>query len=159
MARAAKPRRKPEAKARARPDLGPLILKELERRGIGLDQVCGDACDGPPVKVVCVAPTLRDSVEKLGESARDQVVMVRIDEPTRKKLDAWVETGAVKSRSEAAALFIREGLGVRESELADLKEALEGVNEAKERLRSRASRVLGTLPRQGQSPAGEEDAP
>ena len=74
-------------------------------------------------------------------------------------LDAWVETGAVKSRSEAAALFIREGLGVRESELADLKEALEGVNEAKERLRSRASRVLGTLPRQGQSPAGEEDAP
>lgn len=157
MAKKAASKRGTGAKTRPGPDLGSLILKELERQGIGLDRLCGDASDGPQVKVVCVAPTLRDSVERLGESARDQVVMVRIDEPTRKKLDAWVETGAVKSRSEAAALFIREGLGVRESELADLKEALEGVNEARARLRRRASRVLGTPPRQGRSPAAEED--
>ena len=131
-------------KTKPKSDLGSLILEELQKQGIGLDQLCGDSGDGPQVKVVCVAPNLRDSVERLGESARDQVVMVRIDEPTRNKLDAWVETGAVKSRSEAAALFIREGLGVRESELAHLKEALEGVNEARERLREKASRVLGT---------------
>lgn len=151
-----KPKRGPGDGAQTPPDLGALILEELEKQGIGLDQLCGDAGDGPQVKVVCVAPTLRDSVERLGESARDQVVMVRIDEPTRKTLDAWVETGAVRSRSEAAALFIREGLGVRESELADLREALEGVNEARERLRKRASRVLGTQPRPGRGPADEE---
>jgi Arc/MetJ-type ribon-helix-helix transcriptional regulator len=159
MARTAKGKREPGARARPRPDLGSLIVKELERQGIGLDQLCRDAGDGPQVKVVCVAPTLRDSVERLGESARDQVVMVRIDEPTRKKLDAWVETGAVKSRSEAAALFIREGLGVRESELADLKEALEGVNEARARLRRRASRVLGTPPHLERRSAEEENEP
>lgn len=159
MVRKAQGRREPAARARAGPDLGSLILKELERQGIGLDQLCGDAGDGPQVKVVCVAPTLRDSVERLGESARDQVVMVRIDEPTRKKLDAWVETGAVKSRSEAAALFIREGLGVRESELTDLKEALEGVNEARARLRRKASRVLGTPPRPERRPTKEENEP
>lgn len=159
MARTAKGKRGSGARARPGPDLGSVILKELERQGIGLDRLCGDAGDDPQVKVVCVAPTLRDSVERLGESARDQVVMVRIDEPTRKKLDAWVETGAVKSRSEAAALFIREGLGVRESELADLKEALEGVNEARARLRRRASRVLGTPPRPERRSAEEENEP
>lgn len=150
------PKRPPGGRPRPGPDLGSLILEELERQGIELDELCGDARDGPRVKVVCVSPTLKDSVERLGESARDQVVMVRIDEPTRRKLDAWVETGAVRSRSEAAALFIREGLGVRESELAELKEALEGVNEARERLRKRASRVLGAQSPPGRGPADGE---
>lgn len=144
MAKKARAAKRPAPKAAE--DLGSLILDELEKRGIGLDQVCGDPTNSQ-VKVVCVSPNLRDSVERLGESARDQVVMVRIDEATRNKLDAWVETGAVKSRSEAAALFIREGLGVRESELAELRGALESVTKAKEQLRERASRVLGTKER------------
>jgi len=50
--------------------------------------------------------------------------MVRVDEDTSNALDAWVEAGAVKSRSAAAALFIREGLKVRDSELQDLKKGL-----------------------------------
>ena len=121
------------------------IRAELLAHGIDLDDCCGaSGVPGARVKVVCISPDLKDSVTEMGRSPRDQVVMVRIDEATRKKLDAWVETGAVRSRSEAAALFIREGLGVRESELAELREALEGVNKAKEQLRERATRVLGT---------------
>lgn len=132
------------SQSKTSPDLRGLILDLLEKQGVQLDQLCCTADGEPQLKVVCVAPNLRDSVAQLGESTRDQVVMVRVDEATVDKLDAWVETGAVKSRSAAAALFIREGLTVRESELAQLEEALEGVNEAKARLRDRARRVLGT---------------
>jgi len=69
--------------------------------------------------------------------------MVRVDSETSEDLDAWVETGAVKSRSEAAALFIREGLRVRADELERLKGALDDVEAARERLRQQARHVFG----------------
>lgn len=95
------------------------------------------------VKVVCVAPGLKNLIDELGKKPRDQVVMVRVDSETSEELDAWVETGAVKSRSEAAALFIREGLRVRADELARLRGALRDVEEARERLREQADQVFG----------------
>ena len=98
---------------------------------------------GAKVKVVFVSPDLAESVEELGRSPRDQVLMVRVDEQTMAALDAWVATGAVKSRSEAAALFIKEGLGVRADELGELEEALRDVESARERLRRKAREVFG----------------
>ena len=69
--------------------------------------------------------------------------MKRVDEDTRRKLDAWVASGAVKSRSEAAALFIQEGLKVRATELERLGDAIQAVEQAKERLRRKARDVFG----------------
>ena len=69
--------------------------------------------------------------------------MVRVDEETSEALDKWVESGVVKSRSEAAALFIREGLGIRSGELEQLAGALREVEEAKQRLKKKARDVLG----------------
>ena len=127
------------------------VRRQLREKGIDFD-LCGCGCEGSPdgapgatkpqVKVVCVAPDLGQSVREMGEEARDQVVMVRVDAETARTLDAWVETGAVKSRSEAAALFIREGLKIRASELDRLKDALAGVEEAKDRLRREARDVF-----------------
>jgi metal-responsive CopG/Arc/MetJ family transcriptional regulator len=81
-------------------------------------------------------------LSELGDAIRDKVVMVRVDEETSEELDAWVETEVVKSRSEAAALFIREGLKVRADELAQLKDALRDVERAKENLRHKARDVF-----------------
>lgn len=129
------------------------VRTALADRGIDID--CGDGgvsvdCSGEKgegrarrVKVVCVAPGVKDSVDEMSRTPRDQVLMVRVDETTSRDLDAWVETGAVKSRSEAAALFIREGLKVREAELTQLREALDDVEAAKDRLRDRAREVFG----------------
>jgi len=122
-------------------DLLSLIREQLSEQGIDLDSLCGSDSDAP-VKVVCVAPDMQDSVRELGEATRDQVVMVRIDEKTSTTLDNWVETGAVRSRSEGAALFIREGLKVRAEELRKLKGALRGVEAAKRKLRRQAKEVL-----------------
>lgn len=133
-------------------DLGGIwekVQAALSERGIELDCCDGEvrfaagAEDSPKVRVVCVSPGVKDSVEEMARSPRDQVLMVRVDEATSRDLDAWVATGAVKSRSEAAALFIREGLKVREKELAQLREALEEVERAQERLKDRAREVFG----------------
>lgn len=123
------------------------VRSRLKERGIDFEFPDGfdifDAAGGPRVKVVCVSPDLKESVEEMGRRQRDQVVMVRIDAETLERLDAWVATGAVKSRSEAAALFIREGLEVRADELEQLRDALREVAEAQERLRNRAREVFG----------------
>jgi Arc/MetJ-type ribon-helix-helix transcriptional regulator len=118
------------------------VREQLGRLGIHLDTCCARTTQGP-IKVVCVASNLKESVEELGRTTRDQVVMVRIDEDTSRALDAWVETGHVKSRSEAAAVFIREGVKLRAKELEQLAEALREVEEAKKRLREKARTVFG----------------
>ena len=120
------------------------IRDQLKQQGVDVDALSSCTIGGSPVKVVAVSANLCDSVDGLGAAPRDQVLMVRVDGATINTLDQWVETGAVKSRSEAAALFVREGLGVRAQELSELREALDGVDEAKRRLREKASEVLGT---------------
>lgn len=94
-------------------------------------------------KIVTITPDLGESVREMGESPRDHTVMVRVDEKTSNQLNSWVEIGAVKSRSEAAALFIREGLQMRADELAELEEALQKVETAKRNLRDKARTVFG----------------
>ena len=98
---------------------------------------------GDQFKFVCISPDLTDSVEEMASSQREHVVMVRVDDETQSKLDLWVETGAVKSRSEAAALFIREGLKVRQAELEQLEESLHDLDKAKQRVRDKAREVFG----------------
>ncbi|HSB12648.1 MAG TPA: hypothetical protein VLM38_24375 [Blastocatellia bacterium] len=59
---------------------------------------------------------LNKATESIGKaiesalSARDHVVMVRVNEDSLKSLDALVQTGIFKSRSEAAAFLISEGV-------------------------------------------------
>lgn len=123
--------------------LGETIRKALKDLGVEFEMICGvgDLDDG--LKVVGIGVGVKESIEELGKSPRDQVIMVRVDGPTMATLDAWVESGAVKSRSEAAALFIKEGLMVRAAELQKLEAALRDVKEARDRLRQRAREVFG----------------
>lgn len=132
----------PESEPRKQRPIWERIREHLQQEGIDLDVLCGGDC-GDAVKVFGLGLGLGDSVKEMGKTRRDQVVMVRVDEETAQTLDAWVETGAVKSRSEAAALFIREGLKVRASELAKLRDALADVEAAKSRLKDKAREVFG----------------
>jgi len=121
------------------------IIETMESLGIEIgDEVATSLRDiQDDWKIFTITPDLGESVREMGESPRDHTVMVRVDEKTSKQLDAWVEIGAVKSRSEAAALFIREGLQGRADELAELEEALQKVEKAKQNLRDKAQTVFG----------------
>ena len=114
---------------------------DFETMGVRLEEFGGKL--GRAVKVVFVAPDLQESVDEMNREQRDQVIMVRVDEATLRQLDAWVKTEAVKSRSEAAAVFIREGLKVRASELEKLEGALAEVDRARERLHEKVKEVFG----------------
>ena len=125
-----------------------LVQSKLREAGIDADmsgnlEACCNEEGATKVKVVCVPSALRDSMRQMEKSPRGQVVMVRVDQETNESLDAWVATGAVKSRSEAAALFIREGLKVRADELERLRDALRDVRDARDRLRRQAKEVFG----------------
>ncbi len=117
------------------------IRRTLKNKGIDLETCCSE--NEPDVKLICLESNLGRSLAEVGSTARDQVVMVRLDKETSKLLDDWTATGAVKSRSEAAALFIREGLRIRTRELEQLRGALDQVEEARKRLREQARTVLG----------------
>jgi hypothetical protein len=124
-------------------DLYTEISEALEGHGIEFRVGLAGDDDLANCTVMCLTGDMKTTVAEMGRAARDQVVMVRIDEETRVKLDLWIETGAVKSRSEAAALFISEGIKVRSGELEQLREAIEDVNDAKQRLEERARQVIG----------------
>jgi Arc/MetJ-type ribon-helix-helix transcriptional regulator len=119
------------------------VSRTLAEHGIDFRVGLGGDGDLAGCTVVCLAEDMKTTVAEMGRTSRDQVVMVRIDEDTKRDLDNWVESGAVKSRSEAAALFIREGIKVRSGELDQLREALEDVGEARQRLEELARQVIG----------------
>ncbi len=133
----------PDREQDSKPDIWSLVREKLHEKGIDLDTLCSGDLGNLGAKVVCVASDLRASVEEMSQTARGQTVMVRIDHDASRALDEWVETGYVKSRSEAAALFIREGLKVRAQELDKLRDALRDVEAAKRNLRDRAKEIFG----------------
>ncbi len=120
------------------------ISAQLAAAGIDLNSLCSAEGQDIKVKAICVVPDLGDSVREMADSPRDQVVMVRVDQQSATALDCWVESGSVKSRSEAAALFIREGLKVHSRELSELEDALREVEKAKRKLRDKARHVIGS---------------
>ncbi len=99
-----------------------------------------------------VNQTVRTTVEKgtahaerLGENlketiqgmrtGRDNVVMVRVDDNSKSKLDELLDAGIVNSRSEAAAFLIAEGIKARSQLFDTISGKVEDIREKKEELR------------------------
>ena len=78
--------------------------------------------------------TIKDTIHG-GRSARDSVVMVRVDKESLSKLDDLVEAGLANSRSEAAAYLIGEGVKSRQGMFDKISEKIENIRKAKEELR------------------------
>ena len=82
-----------------------------------------------------------DSISKAIESAlaaRDHVVMVRVNDDAIRKLDALVQSGIFKSRSESAAFLISEGIKAQEPLFDRISEKIEEI----ERLRSELKSIV-----------------
>jgi len=71
-------------------------------------------------------------------SARDHVVMVRVNDDSLKSLDALVQTGIFKSRSEAAAFLISEGVKAQASLFERISERIKEI----ERLRAELKGIV-----------------
>ena len=71
---------------------------------------------------------------KLGKGLGDRgnVVMTRLDDIDLKQIDALVEVEAFKSRSEAVAFFIKEGIQARKDLFERVMPTVEKIRELKE---------------------------
>jgi hypothetical protein len=78
--------------------------------------------------------------EKLG--GRDNAVMTRLNDEDLGKLDALVELEVFRSRSEAVAFFVREGMRARGDLFESIMPTVEKIRELKEQ----AKRSLGQEP-------------
>ena len=115
--------------------------KEPDKKRIveGIEIVVDEAKAG-------VRKAIRSSgVESLGEnlketlqgalSARNSVVMVRLNEESLARLDDLVEAGVVNSRSESAAYLIGEGINARTDLFDRISNKIDQIRKAKKELK------------------------
>ena len=73
-------------------------------------------------------------LESVRGTGRDSVVMVRINDESRDRMDQLIETELVGSRSEAAALLIAEGIRARQDLFDKISAKIEDIRRAKAEL-------------------------
>ena len=68
-------------------------------------------------------------------AGRENVVMVRVDDDSKAKLDELLDSGIVNSRSEAAAFLIAEGIKARSQLFETISAKVQDIRQKKEELR------------------------
>lgn len=90
-----------------------------------------------------ISEELKDEIcIKLGKDLGDRgnVVMTRLDDDDLKQIDALVEVEAFKSRSEAAAFFIKQGIQARKDLFEKVMPTVEKIRELKEQAQKELSK-------------------
>ena len=116
------------------------IQNEEPRQKSGFDEIASS------VKEVAqkTGEAFNKATESIGKaidsalSARDHVVMVRVNDDSLKSLDALVQTGIFKSRSEAAAFLISEGVKAQAALFERISERIKEI----ERLRAELKGIV-----------------
>ncbi|HXG93150.1 MAG TPA: hypothetical protein VNN73_12420 [Blastocatellia bacterium] len=97
-----------------------IVVTKMDGEGERQKSVLDDVASSVREVAQKTGEVLGKATESLGKaiesalSARDHVVMVRVNDDSLAKLDALVKSGVFKSRSEAAAFLISEGIKVQE---------------------------------------------
>src|SRR5436190_1799323 len=118
------------------------IPNDESRQKSGFDEIASS------VKEVAqkTGEALNKATESIGKaiesalSARDHVVMVRVNDDSLKSLDALVQSGIFKSRSEAAAFLISEGVKAQAVLFGRISERIAEI----ERLRAELKGIVNT---------------
>lgn len=108
--------------------------KSSESRSSGLEGIASQVRE--------LAQKIPESIGKAIEtalSAREHVVMVRVNDESLTKLDHLVEAGIFKSRSESAAFLISEGVKAQAQLFERISNKIEEIN----RLRSELKNIVG----------------
>jgi Arc/MetJ-type ribon-helix-helix transcriptional regulator len=118
-----------EAQAGVKTRIKDAAREEIEDVNRAMREVLGKSKD----VASSVGESLRDTIKSV-RSARDSVVMVRMSKESLRNLDALVDCGLTKSRSEAAAFLISEGIKARASMYEKIAEQSEVIRNAREEL-------------------------
>ena len=98
-------------------------------------------CHDEGVKGMALAKGAHGALFNLGKMKdRGNVVMTRLGDEDLTKMDALVEVDVFKSRSEAAAFFIKEGIQARKDIVEKVMPTVDKIRE----LKNQAKKSLGT---------------
>lgn len=102
------------------PDNDDIVVTEIRNeephQKSGFDELASSVKEAAQEVAQKTGEVINKATESIGKaidsalSARDHVVMVRVNDDSLKSLDSLVQTGIFKSRSEAAAFLISEGV-------------------------------------------------
>ena len=112
------------------------VQAQLEGGSTGYSFKFSDLGEKVTKIVTGVGDTLEEAFSNL--KARTNVVMVRVDEETAKALDALVEAGVAKSRSQSAAFLLREGIKAQSGLFGKIREKIDAIQKLREELRAAA---------------------
>ncbi len=118
-----------EAQAGVKTRIKDAAREEIEDVNRAMREVLGKSKD----VASSVGESLRDTIKSV-RTARDSVVMVRMSKESLRNLDALVDCGLTRSRSEAAAFLISEGIKARASMYEKIAEQSEVIRNAREEL-------------------------
>ena len=118
-----------EAQAGVKTRIKDAAREEIEDVNRAMREVLGKSKD----VASSVGESLRDTIKSV-RTARDSVVMVRMSKESLRNLDALVDCGLTKSRSEAAAFLISEGIKARASMYEKIAEQSKVIRNAREEL-------------------------
>jgi Arc/MetJ-type ribon-helix-helix transcriptional regulator len=79
-----------------------------------------------------------------GLEGRGNVVMTRLNDDDLAKIDALVEVEVFKSRSEASAFFIKEGINARKDLFDKVMKTVDQIKELKEQAKESLGKTQGT---------------
>ncbi len=99
-----------------------------------VDKAVKDAFDKSKGLATSVGESIRDTIKSV-KATRDNVVMLRIDSQSLRKIDELVESGVAGSRSAAAAFLVEEGIKARYDLFDKIAEETEVIRSAKERIK------------------------
>ena len=99
-----------------------------------VDKAVRDAVNRSMGAAATVGDTIKDTIHKV-KTARDSVVMVRVNKESLDKLDELVDSGINASRSEAAAFMIAEGIQAKDDLFSKISEKTEVIRKTREELR------------------------
>jgi hypothetical protein len=99
-----------------------------------VDKAVREAVSRSMDAAVTVGDTIKETILKV-KTARDSVVMVRVNKESLDKLDELVDSGINSSRSEAAAFMIAEGIKAKATLFSKISEKTEMIRKTREDLR------------------------
>src|SRR5215467_12772861 len=135
------------------------VMPDRDSDVISAGQIADDASahqtpadSGKMPRLNDIAASVKDVAQKTGDvinkatesigkaidsalAARDHVVMVRVNDDSLRKIEALAESGIFKSRSEAAAFLIAEGVTAQSDLFKRIEEKIDQIDRLRSELR------------------------
>ena len=127
-----------------RPDQNDIIVTKMSNEDPRQNSFTDDLASSVKEVAQKTGEVLNKATESISKaiesalSARDHVVMVRVNDESLKRLDALVQSGIFKSRSESAAFLISEGVKGQQALFDRISERITEI----ERLRSELKDII-----------------